>query len=45
MYEKYFGIEHTPFGRDIPADCMFESQNMKEVLGRLRYVADRHSLP
>ena len=41
MYEKYFGIEHTPFGRDIHTGCMFESQNMKEVLGRLRYVADR----
>lgn len=41
MYEKYFGIEHTPFGRDIPTGCMFESQNMKDVLGRLRYAADR----
>ncbi len=41
MYEEYFGMEHTPFVRDIPPDKLFESEAFKETLGRLCYVADR----
>lgn len=41
MYEAYFGMEHTPFTRDIPPEFLYESRAMEEVLGRLTYVADR----
>ena len=41
MYESFFGMTHTPFSRDIPTDQLYESQAMRETLGRLYYVADR----
>ncbi len=41
MYEKYFGMEHTPFSRDIPPGALYESPAMADVLGRLSYTADR----
>ena len=41
MYETFFGMEHTPFVRDVPADKLYESDSFRETLGRLAYVADR----
>ena len=41
MYESFFGMEHTPFVRDVPAEKLFESNAFRETLGRLAYVADR----
>lgn len=41
MYESFFGMEHTPFVRDVPADKLYESNAFRETLGRLAYVADR----
>lgn len=41
MYETFFGMEHTPFVRDIPVDKLYESNSFRETLGRLAYVADR----
>ena len=41
MYESFFGMEHTPFVRDIPAEKLYESDALRETLGRLCYVADR----
>ena len=41
MYESFFGMEHTPFVRDVPADKLYESNAFQETLGRLAYVADR----
>ncbi len=41
MYEEHFGMEHTPFVRDIPEDALYESKAFRETLGRLCYVADR----
>ena len=41
MYETFFGMEHTPFVRDVPADKLYESHSFRETLGRLAYVADR----
>ncbi len=40
MYEEYFGMEHTPFVRNIPQECLYESDAFIETLGRLCYVAD-----
>lgn len=41
MYESFFGLNHTPFTRDIPVEHLFESQAMAETLARLNYVAER----
>ena len=41
MYESFFGMEHTPFVRDVPPEKLYESDAFRETLGRLSYVADR----
>lgn len=41
MYEEYYGMERTPFSRDIPPEALYESPAMAEALGRLAYAADR----
>lgn len=41
MYEPFFGMEHTPFVRNIPEDRLYESNAFKETIGRLCYIADR----
>lgn len=40
MYEEFFGMTHTPFVRNVPVSALYETPAMKEVLGRLRYIAD-----
>ena len=45
MYESFFGMEHTPFARNVPADRLYETQAMRETLGRLCYAADRLIIP
>ena len=40
MYEEYFGMQHTPFIRDVPPEALYESSAMADALGRLAYVAD-----
>lgn len=39
MFEKSFGMDKTPFVRNIPADHLYESERMREVYDRLRYAA------
>ena len=41
MYETYFGMDHTPFTRDVPPEALYESKCMEDILGRLAYAADR----
>lgn len=41
MYEEFFELMHTPFTRDIPAERLYSSRQIEDVLGRLTYVADR----
>lgn len=41
MYEIFFGMEHTPFTRDIPVDRLYTSAKIEDALGRLVYVVDR----
>ena len=41
MYEAFFGMEHTPFVRNVPPEKLYESSAFRETLGRLSYVADR----
>lgn len=41
MYEAFFEMENTPFTRNVPVECLYESDAMHEVLARLSYVAER----
>lgn len=41
MYEEFFGMQHTPFVRDLPSDQLYEFPAMADALGRLTYAADR----
>lgn len=41
MYEEFFGMQHTPFVRNVPSDQLYESPAMAEALARLKYAADK----
>ncbi|WP_367976433.1 ExeA family protein [Niallia sp. RD1] len=41
MFEDFYGMKHTPFTRDVPPTQLYESFTMQEVLGRLKYAAER----
>ncbi|WP_462409390.1 ExeA family protein [Neobacillus sp. Marseille-QA0830] len=41
MFEGFYGMEYTPFTRDVPTTQLYESLTMQEVLGRLKYAAER----
>ncbi|MDD5935161.1 MAG: AAA family ATPase [Clostridiales bacterium] len=41
MYEAFFEMEHTPFSRNVPADRLYHSTQIKDAIGRLSYAADR----
>ena len=41
MYESFYGMSHTPFGKDIPAERLYESRQIQDAIGRLTYAADR----
>ena len=41
MYEAFYGMKHTPFGKDIPAERLYESKQVQDAKGRLLYAADR----
>ena len=40
MYESFFEMNHTPFTRGIPAECLYMSSQMEDAIGRLKYGAD-----
>ncbi len=41
MYEEFYGMERTPFVKDVPVSALYESPAMADALGRLTYAADR----
>lgn len=41
MYKAFYEMERSPFVRDIPAQLLYESPVMADILGRLSYAADR----
>lgn len=41
MYEGFFGMQHTPFSRDIPPERLYLSKQTEDALGRLVYTADK----
>lgn len=41
MFEAFYGMKNTPFTRDVPTAQLYDSFTMQEVLGRLKYTAER----
>ena len=41
MIEQFFDLKAAPFTRDIPADELYRSIMLEEVLGRLTYAAEK----
>jgi type II secretory pathway predicted ATPase ExeA len=41
MFEEFYGLTHTPFTRDIPADQLYVPVTLEETLSRLEYAAER----
>lgn len=41
MFEAFYGLEKTPFSRDIPTSELFSSNTLEESMSRLFYVAER----
>lgn len=41
MFEQFYGMQNTPFTRDVPTEKLYDSPTMQEVLGRLKYTAER----
>lgn len=41
MFEAFYGMKLTPFTRDVPTTQLYNSYTMQEVLGRLKYAAER----
>ena len=39
MYRSFFGMENTPFVRNVPSGQLYESSAIHETLARLEYVA------
>lgn len=40
MYEAFFGMEHTPFRRNVPTDRLYHSEKIDDAIGRLKYTVD-----
>ena len=41
MFETFYGLERTPFSRDIPTADLYVPVMLEEMLGRLAYTAER----
>ncbi|WCK52497.1 hypothetical protein PP175_13655 [Aneurinibacillus sp. Ricciae_BoGa-3] len=41
MFETFYGMQYTPFSRDLPTEKLYDSPPMQETLGRLKYAAER----
>ncbi|MEC1769504.1 AAA family ATPase, partial [Schinkia azotoformans] len=41
MFEAFYGMVTPPFTRDVPTNKLYDSPTMQEVLGRLKYTAER----
>jgi len=44
VYESFFGFTRTPFGRDLPPDQLFPSQDHLEALARLNWAVMQRGL-
>jgi general secretion pathway protein A len=41
MFEDFYGLDRTPFSRDIPTEQLYHSHLVEDTLGRLEYAAQR----
>ncbi len=44
MFEAHFGFKTTPFSREVPLDTLYVSEGQRELLSRLRFVAERRGV-
>lgn len=42
MYKEFFGMTNTPFVRNVPPAALYETEQMKNALGRLKFAADNN---
>jgi len=43
MFEQFYGFARTPFGRDLAPAELFETDQHKEMIARMKYTAERRS--
>jgi type II secretory pathway predicted ATPase ExeA len=41
MFDAFYGMTNTRFSRDVPTYKLYDFPMMQEVLGRLKYTAER----
>lgn len=41
MFETFYGLQHTPFTRDLPTEALYMPVMLEETLERLEYAAQR----
>ena len=41
MFEEFYGFSSTPFSRDVPTSHIYQPVMLEEILGRLKYAAQR----
>lgn len=41
MFESFYDLKHTPFSRGIPTDQLYMPSTFVDILGRLKYAAER----
>jgi type II secretory pathway predicted ATPase ExeA len=41
MFEAFYGFTATPFSRSIPTDFLYKGNDSDELIGRLKFTAER----
>lgn len=41
MFEPFYGMDHTPFTRNVPPQALYRSTALNEIVSRLAYAAER----
>ena len=44
MFMRHFGMNNSPFERDIASDALYESRQFSEALARLQYACHRRTM-
>ena len=38
MFTQFFGLKYNPFGKELDISDVYESEDMKELLSRFKYI-------
>ncbi len=44
MFTQYFSMKSNPFSKEIPATNLYESNDMKELTARMKYLFDNRGI-